>query len=140
MRILTFLVLSIALSLNAHGGQQSKERLAHEYLRISKVEDTINASLQTYAHRLMQNGSPQDRQALAQIMQQAMGWEVIKDDVAAIVMDIYTTEELEASINFMKSPVGASVTAKNEVFSQAFSRLVAENMQRVIHSMSGQAQ
>lgn len=67
-----------------------------------------------------------------------MGWDATKDQLAELVMKLYTREELEASIAFMKSPAGASYTAKNEEFSKQFTTLIANNMQSVVKQWASQ--
>jgi hypothetical protein len=67
-----------------------------------------------------------------------MGWDAIKDQLADLVVNLYTREELKAAIAFEKSRLGASITAKNELFAKQFADLLSQNMQRFAKNNSPQ--
>lgn len=129
----TALMLIFALfSFNTYAAEKAGNNLAIEYLTISNIKDVINASIQQYETQMFSAAKPEDKAMIHKMMVEAMGWEATKDQLANIVMNLYTKEELEASIAFMKSPAGASATAKNEEFSKQFASVISINMQKVL--------
>ena len=125
--IFTVLVLLI-LSFTALGNERPDKQLAIEFLQISRTEQTVNTTLDTFSQQFMKQLPLENRKELDKLMRQTMGWDVIKNPLAEIVMGIYTTAELKAAIIFMKSPLGASFTAKNDPFSAQFASLITANM------------
>lgn len=115
---------------NAIGEERSDKVLAIEYLQVSKFEQGINAAIDTYSLQLYGNMPEAERPQLKKFMQDVMGWDAVKDQLADLVVKLYTREELKAAIAFEKSRLGASIAAKNEQFSRQFAELLSQNMQR----------
>ena len=108
---------------------------AIEYLKLSRVDEAVAESIKTYEAQLFSNASAEDQANLRRLMEETVGWDAIKDRLADIVMAVYTPEEIDASIAFMKSPLGASATAKSGEFSRQFSSLLATNLQGAIQRL-----
>lgn len=112
---------------------------AIEYLKLSRIEEALAESMNTYDAQLLPNAPAGERAMLRKFMEETAGWDAIKDRLAEIVVAVYTPQELEASIAFMKSPLGASATAKSGEFSRQFSALLAANFQIAIQKLQADA-
>jgi hypothetical protein len=112
---------------------------AIEYLKLSRVDEAIAESLKTYEAQLLPNASAEDQANLRRLMEETIGWDAIKDRLADIVMNVYTPQEIDASIAFMKSPLGASATAKSGEFSRQFAGLLAANFQVAMQKLQAKA-
>ena len=129
----TILMLVLAaLSLTTYAATKVDKDLAIEYLKLAKFEDVINTSLQQYEVQLFASAKAEDKVAFHEMMVKSMGWEATKDQLATVVMNLYTKQEIDASIAFMKSPAGASATAKGGEFASQYAKLVSANMQKVL--------
>ena len=129
--VMTFLFLFM-LSFGAHAADRADTTLAIEYLKVARVEQIINSSMDSYSQQLFKNIPDADRVQMDKMMREVMGWEAIKGQLATLVADVYTKAELKASIAFMKTPLGASATAKSEAFSTQFSALISQKFLKFI--------
>ena len=127
--IVTFFVL-LALSFSAFGNELADKQLTIQYLKISRMEQSIDIVLDTYSQQLFQGIPQENRIEMDKLMRQVMGWDAIKDQLADIVNGLYTKAELKAAIAFMKTPLGASYTAKSDPFSAQFTTLISHNLQK----------
>lgn len=132
MKIVTTFLLLIMVSFGAHASDRPDRKLAIEYLKVSRFEQMINTSLDTYSQQMFKNLPDADRVKLDKMMRDVMGWEATKNQLADLVSDVYTKAELKASIAFMKTPLGASATAKSDTFSTKFSTLLSQNLLKFI--------
>ena len=133
MKKVAVILMSLVFSLHCIGNATAEvlpdKALAIEYLQVSKFEQAVDTAIHTYSLRLSGNMPEEERAQFKKFMQDVMGWNAIKDRLAELVVRLYTREELEAAIAFDKSPLGASITAKNELFSRQFAELLSQNMQ-----------
>ncbi len=129
--ILVLMIFSLGGIGNAIGQERTNTELALEYLQLSKFEQTINASIDAYALQLSEHLPEKDKPQFRKSMQEVMGWNVIKDQLADIVAHLYTREELKAAIAFERSRLGASITAKNEQLAKQFAELLSQKMQQL---------
>jgi hypothetical protein len=132
MKAITAFLFLVILSFGAHAADRPDRKLAIEYLKVSRIEQIINSSLDTYSQQIFKNTPEADRAQLDKMMREVIGWEATKDQLADIVSDIYTKAELKASIAFMKTPLGASATAKGDAFSAQFAALLSQNLLKFI--------
>jgi len=131
MKKITLALIFSLLSLNAYAEDKVDKNMAVEFLKLSKYEEVINASISQYEKQLFAAAKPEEKARYHDMLVDSMGWDAVKGQLANIVMNLYTREEIEASITFMKSPVGASAAAKSEDFSRQFTNVIAANMQKV---------
>lgn len=132
MQKITLMLLLTLFSFNIYAEEKVDKELALEYLKISKYEEVVNASIQQYEIQLFGKAKPEDKAMLHDMLVDSLGWNATKDQLANIVMNLYTKKEINASIAFMKSPAGASATAKSEEFSRQFTNAISENLQKVL--------
>lgn len=131
MRILTVAVLG--LFAGTAFAQAPDRALALEYLQVARYQQILEASAVEYKKQLISPDAPAQAQAIfTKLMDAAMGWETLREPLIDLVIDTYTKEELVASIAFMKSPAGASATAKSGEFSTRFTTLAAERLKAAI--------
>ncbi|MDR2208873.1 MAG: DUF2059 domain-containing protein [Azoarcus sp.] len=134
MRAITAIFCFFVFSFAAHAADKPDRGLVFEYLELARFEEVINASMEIQSPQLSQllSGLPDIDQAevnkIMLAMREAMGWEAIKDQLADLVANLFTADELKASIAFMKTPLGASATAKGKEFSVQFGALMEQNM------------
>ena len=136
LSFLLFSLFSLLLSAGVVADDKVSKDLALEYLELSKIEQVINTSISHMESRMFPDGNKK----FHAMMEQAIGWDATKDQLVNLVVSIYTKEEIESSIAYMKSPIGASATEKSEEFSQQFSLLISKNMQEFIKSCCDQGQ
>ncbi len=122
------IILLMGFSAFCAGEELSDKALALEYLHVSKFEQAVDTAIDTYSLRLSGNMPDEEKIKFKKFMQDVMGWNAVKDQVAELVVRLYTREELQAAITFDKSPLGASITSKNELFSKQYAELLSHNM------------
>ncbi len=132
MRAIGAFFLLIAFSLSAAGNELVDKKLAIEYLKISRFEQIIDATVDTYNQQLFKNLPAADREKAAEFMRETVGWEAVKDQLSELVINTYTKAELKAAIAFMKTPLGASYTVKSDAFSTRFATLLSNNFQKFL--------
>ncbi|MBI4001059.1 MAG: DUF2059 domain-containing protein [Nitrospira defluvii] len=126
-----FFAVLLASAIASAAENVSKET-AIEFLQLSRMEQTIDASIKEYEAQLHQNAAPEIKKQIHQLMVGTMSWAATKDDLAAVVIRLYTKEEIEAAMAFMKTPLGASFTAKSEAFAREYAAIISARMNRVI--------
>ena len=134
------MLVLVMCCINVYAAEKVDKNLAIEYMKISKYEDIINASIQQYETQLSSKAKPENKTKFHELMVSTMGWDATKDQLATIIINLYTKEEIDASIAFMKSPAGASATAKNEEFSKQFAGVVSTNLQKMMSNCCAQKQ
>lgn len=128
-----FAALCVLLMSSSAVAQQRPDRaMAIEYLKLSKVEDVTKETIKGFDEKMLKNLPPDDRNQMKDLLAQTMGWSVIKDDLVTLVMNVYTKDEINASIKFMKTPAGASAMAKSGEFSRQFSELLSGKMEAAL--------
>ncbi len=130
-KIAVVALITAVLSATAWAGEVS-ESLAAEYLKLSKMEEIINATISQYENQLPAQTKPEDKAKFHDLLVGAMGWEAIKGQLLDEVKHVFTQKELEASIAFMKTPEGASATAKGPEFSQRMASIISGNLQKIM--------
>jgi hypothetical protein len=132
MKFLTVLLLSLAIAgCNAVNNKSNKE-LALEYLTLSGFKETIDASIDGYEFQLTKDATPEAKAQFRQLLTETLGWETTKEQLVEMIADTYTKDELDASIEFLSSPLGKSATAKNDIFAKKYAALVSDNMKKIL--------
>jgi len=109
--------------------EKVSKKMAIEFLEASQYPQIISDAIDSYVGQV-----PVKNQAkFRQFMEQAMGWAIIKDQLANLVTRIYSREELEEYIKFSQSAAGKSINLKNIEFSKQFSLLLSQNVKKVIN-------
>ena len=123
--VLTALLISNATF--AFETSKPDKKLVAEYLVAAKFEDAANATLAAIVERLPKNTPPEQLAALKNALNKTIGWDATKDQLADLVTNTYTKQELEAYIQFSKTPAGITYSEKITPFSKGFSEIVIQN-------------
>ncbi|MDE0853758.1 MAG: hypothetical protein OSA97_04980 [Nevskia sp.] len=138
LKTLAAIVVLGALSSIASASEEVDRALAVKYLQVSRMDEIINSSIQEYETSMVKkDATPEQRARVHELLESTMGWKAIEGQLADLVMQTYTKDELEAYIAFANTPAGASFTAKSGDFSKRFSTILAGNLQRAIRQKPG---
>lgn len=125
-----FLSFLIASPLMA--ADNPERQLALQYLTLTNMEGVINASINEYDEQLFKNAPQSERTKLRTMLESSIGWNATKNQLADLVANLYTKEELKAYISFIKTPAGKSFNDKNSEFSKRYTTFASENLQRLL--------
>jgi len=134
--IAIFLSFLIASPLMA--ADNSERQLALQYLTLTNMEGVINASINEYDEQLFKNAPQSERAKLHAMLENSIGWEATKNQLADLVANLYTKDELKAYISFIKTPAGKSYNDKNSEFSKRYTTFASENLQRFLKECCSQ--
>lgn len=67
-----------------------------------------------------------------ELVQEEISWEKLKGPMIDIYARVYTEEEAKATLDFLESPVGRKMVAKNPELMQASMELMQQNMMRLM--------
>jgi len=126
----------LAVSASVFGATPPGKQLVEQYIERTQAEQVVTAEIESYAEQLGSNVDPKTKERLLQYLNAAMGWDAIKDQYAALIEKTYTAEELNALVTFLDSPLGASITEKNQLFAREMAALIATNARRVTNPPS----
>lgn len=123
----------------AHGKQPSHEQV-EQHLSVMKTQEAVEAQVDGFSKQYATTASPKQMEQINLYLNSVMGWPAVKDEYTKLVQEAFTDEELRASLNFMKSPIGQSIARKNLVFSSKASMLIAKRAQAFTQQASKSAQ
>lgn len=128
-----FLTIALAIfSIGAHAAQ-ADQALALRYLEASKFEEILNTSIAEQQTGWIADAvSAKEREQLGRLFESVMGWNANKDRLAALVIQMYTREEIEAYLAYLGTPAGASMAAKSAEFTRLWTSVVNENFKKVL--------
>lgn len=124
---LAFCIPSLAFAHEA----PSRERIL-EFLRLANMEQSLNASLDVMTQQMLPGMPPEEKQGFRCLMNRVMGWESMQADYVQAAQELYTREELDAYIAFLKTPLGAAINAKNEQLLRRLSELMASRFANLV--------
>ncbi|MDD3118613.1 MAG: DUF2059 domain-containing protein [Victivallales bacterium] len=123
----------------------NKEKLVEEMLVLSGIPDRLNQvtsqviKVQTDVISQQSDLSPERKQQIIAFQKQVMskvmatlGWDKIKNDYIKIYSEVYTEDELNAVIAFMKSPAGRKMREKSPQLMEKAMRLAQRKMQTLL--------
>ena len=131
----------------AYADEASKMAKAEEYLRLAKIDETLQRSMELTMNQ-MRSGMIQQvtgvkvpagqekafaefQDKLQAILSEAFAWEKLKPDFVKLIAQTYTETELDGLIDFYKSPTGQAMVAKSPELMKKGSEL---GRQRVIEA------
>ncbi len=128
-----FIVFLISVPLFADKSKQGEDtRLAVKLLKVTNTDKNIKESLQ----KMLDAQSAQNpmfkeyRHVLEKFYDKYLNWDAIKNDLAQIYVEAFTTEELKGLIKFYKTPLGKKVAEKLPELTQKGYRMSLENVQK----------
>jgi hypothetical protein len=110
------------------------DKLVEDYLRAIMAKESIDAQVSGFAKQYATSSTPEDMVEINRYLNTVMGWDVVKPQYIKIIQEIYTTDEINASLAFIESELGKSISEKNIVFSEKVSTLMAKNTQAFTQS------
>lgn len=121
--------LAFFISFQAGAQERPDRALAIEYLTLSKMKEVTDETINSFDKNFLKNLPQKDREEVRNLMTQTMGWDVIKDEITDLVITIYTREELDAAVKFMKTPLGASALEKGTEFTKRYTEVVSKKLE-----------
>lgn len=129
------LLLTVLLAPLAVAGDNSAKRQEVETLfRLTQMEKKIQEGVDSIvARELQQNPQLQnDRKALEDFLQKYVGWDALKDDIAAMYMRTFSEQELKEMNAFYITPTGQKVISVVPELVQQRNRLAMQRLQQHI--------
>lgn len=139
-KIISAAVLSLAClacQTSAHAAAVD-QALAIKFLEETKMDEIVKAGIDEYVNQLGKGATPEDQAKLRQTLEALAGWEVMKGPLVELVKQTYTQEEVNAYLAFVRTPAGASMTAKGAEFSRGMSMLSSERFKKLLQQGAGQ--
>ena len=128
------ILAAVALTMlsSAAVAEESERELAREMLELTNVEEMVTETIAAYSEQLaMQNPQMQAPQ-VEEMLDEAMGWEKIREEVTDMAIEIYDEQELSEINAFYRSEVGQAYAEKAPEFSGQLSQLIVTNIQQAL--------
>lgn len=140
MKKITLLLFCTLFSWAIHAAETENrpdKALALEYLETAQYKEAVDVSLDVYRQNFKNTPgiSPAAAEHLGQMLQKTLGWEATKDQLAEIVAEVFTADELRAAIAYMKTPLGASATAKTKEFTTLYSTFLSQRVEKFANEL-----
>lgn len=108
---------------------EPSEKLVENYLHATMAKESVDAQVSGFAKQYATAATPEQMVEINRYLSSVMGWDVLRPQYIKIIQEIYTTEEINASLAFTGSKLGRSISKKNILFSEKVSALMAKNAQ-----------
>lgn len=128
-------ILTMVSLMAAQAKQPSYEQV-EQYLSTMKTKEAVEAQVEGFSKQYATTSSPKQMEQINLYLNSVMGWPAVKDEYTKMVQETFTEEELKASLNFMKSPIGQSISRKNLQLSSKASTLIAKRAQAFLQRAS----
>lgn len=135
MKKIAVVVLTMVSLMAAQARQPSYEQV-EQYLSVMKAREAVEAQVEGFSKQYATTASPKQMEQINLYLNSVMGWPAVKDEYTKLVQETFTDEELKASLNFMKSPIGQSISRKNLQLSGKASTLIAKRAQAFLQRAS----
>ena len=112
--------------------EADKQKLATEYLELSKAEKTLDSTIQAYVDQIVASNPAANKEQISQKFNSVMGWDVLKQALIEIVMKHFSADELEQINAFYKTKVGQAYAEKSPAIAVDMSNLIGENIQNTL--------
>lgn len=105
--------------------------LAEKYLRATQTPEMVQAQVEGYTDQYTKGQDATYRKRVHDYLERVMGWAALKDQYVALVRDTYTAQEINAFLQFMDTPSGRTMKAKNTTFANKLAAIAAKRAQDV---------
>ena len=105
--------------------------LAERYLRATQIPEMLQAQVEGYTDQYAKGQDPTYRRRVHDYLERVMGWAALKDEYMALVRETYTDQEINAFLQFMNTPSGRSMKAKNTTLPNKLAAIAAKRAQDV---------
>lgn len=145
-------ILCLAASV-ARADDASKTAKVEEFLRLTKMDETIRQSMDLAMHQVKAGvvqqitgaklsadqekalGEFQDK--VARVISDALAWEKLKPAYVKLFADTYSETELDDMIAFYKSPTGQSMVAKSPSLMTKSGEIAQQRLAAVMPQLQG---
>jgi hypothetical protein len=110
--------------------------LVERYLQATQTQKMTEAQVDGYADQFSKEKDADYRKKFHDYLNSVMGWNALKDEYIALVRETFTEKEIRASLAFMESPIGRSMSQKGIAFSNKMSAIAAKKVQQVAATQS----
>lgn len=129
-KLYAFLAFFLLLSSLSSAAGDPKRELVEEYLKINNVQKHVDQMLVQYREIFFDQFNsievpPEKREEaqefqrmISKLLFEEMNWENMKEDYIDLYLSVFTVEEIQALIDFSKSPIGMKLNQKTPVLLQ----------------------
>ena len=138
-KILAALLAFCAVAVFAADPTASHRAAAVEFLEAKGTPQLLENTCRTILAKqiAIQPQLAKHREKLLEFYRRALGFEALKDDLAAIYAREYTEDELRELIRFYRSPVGRKSVAVEEKLVPEFAALLERKIGEAVAAMQG---
>ena len=112
----------------------ARGELVLEYLEVSKCEESVGSSIDTFVQQFSQQNPNADVTKFREYMYETMGWETLREPLIRIVMKYFSDQELRDVIAFYQTPSGKAVAEKSPQMNIEMSEVISANIINAIQS------
>ncbi|WP_434341106.1 DUF2059 domain-containing protein [Motilimonas cestriensis] len=131
------LIIVILLSTSFSAFADEKMDLVLQMLQVTEAKKNHELVIDSYITNFSKNPA-MDNDQFKNYFRQAMSWDALIDPMTKIYMESYTTEELQALVDFFGSPIGQSFIKKSPEVNQKSVAVMSENIQKAMSTLQGQ--
>ena len=130
----------LLLSINTYAFETNKpsKQLVMEYLTVSEFQKVADSVAANSIAQIPNDTRPEQRALTIKMIKRTLSWDATKDQVAELVANTYTKQELEAYISFAKSPAGVTFSGKTVGFTNGLSSIFRNNNIQLMKELSAQ--
>ena len=121
-------VFSLLLSTGVLAESNTRS-LAEEYIILSKVEKTFDATIDSYVEQMSTAQPDENKDDIRGYFQFLISWDKIKEPTIDIVMERFTAEELKAINKFYKTKTGKVVADKSSLIAVDISNVINKTLE-----------
>ncbi|MCU7843421.1 MAG: DUF2059 domain-containing protein [Candidatus Thiodiazotropha sp. (ex Monitilora ramsayi)] len=129
MNKVVFLTLLLLALMSVQSYASDKQSLAIELLEITNAKKNHEIVVKTYVDNFQKSQEFKNTN-IEKLLNEVVGWEVMKQPMIDVISSSYTEHELEELIKFMKSDVGRSFTKKSPIVNKQLVTIVSDNLKR----------
>lgn len=113
--------------------------LVLQYLSMSGTQDAVNKTTLAFGKDLIAKGFPGGEERVNELLASTVAWSAIQEDYISLIQQTYTSKELEALIDFSRSPMGMGIAAKNQQFALVANAMMMKRSQLLESKLSAAA-
>ncbi|MCJ8339851.1 MAG: DUF2059 domain-containing protein [Pseudomonadales bacterium] len=122
--------LILCINISAAHADGNKLKLVSEYLELSKVKESFEASIEASVEEIAKQEPNSNKEEIRAFFNAGMGWHVLEAPVINIVDSLFTIQELKDINTFYRSESGMAFATKSAVMSAEIIRITAENLSK----------
>lgn len=116
-------------------GHAASPELAAEYLQLSRTEQIWEDSISTQVSELTAAMPTDQRVGFIKFFKSVMSWPVMQKDMQRAMQELFSDEELRSVNAFMRTPLGASFSAKSPAMAVRVAQISARRLQEVLGNL-----